>query len=449
MALNFPPSDDSPWTAPNGVIYTWNTDGYWEAKADPADLDAEYLKLDASNDPVTGTCEFSAGVKVGGMLTGPSNFNIVTPGSSATGNRFSLNEQKTGNPAFTLNGKAIASSASNAINLSVNYNSTDNQTSTVSNIFNQFGQVVSGNQDIYHNFATVANQQNTAGKYVAYYSNLDANSNQGTGGSYNFYAEGSAPNYFNGNTSFGSDPTAPSIQLTTTDDNPVIHCGQSTSSWLNSTDEGTRIRIQNVRIHNAQTGRTSSPITLKRLENDNGHQIAFLNETDTTGYIENTADGGIIIHSNSSTGPVFVQNSDARVKSLTAFTTPASDTIKLLNPGVNGFIAHELQAHISDAVAGTQNETISVGTLLDWDGTELDTQVEEPTAEELTYTEQVETDGVSTMVTRTRSWTATGTRPRYQSVDQTKLIPLLTKALQEALTEIDTLKTRLSDAGIA
>ena len=33
--------------------------------------------------------------------------------------------------------------------------------------------------------------------------------------------------------------------------------------------------------------------------------------------------------------------------------------------------------------------------------------------------------------------------------DNTRLIPVLTKALQEALTEIDTLKTRLSDAGIA
>ena len=34
-------------------------------------------------------------------------------------------------------------------------------------------------------------------------------------------------------------------------------------------------------------------------------------------------------------------------------------------------------------------------------------------------------------------------------VDQTKLIPLLTKALQEALDKIETLETRLSDAGIA
>ena len=48
-----------------------------------------------------------------------------------------------------------------------------------------------------------------------------------------------------------------------------------------------------------------------------------------------------------------------------------------------------------------------------------------------------------------RTWIATGTRDVYQGVDQSKLIPLLTKALQEALDKIETLETRLSDAGIA
>ena len=47
------------------------------------------------------------------------------------------------------------------------------------------------------------------------------------------------------------------------------------------------------------------------------------------------------------------------------------------------------------------------------------------------------------------TWVQTGTRPIYQGVDQTKLIPLLTKALQEALDKIETLETRLSNAGIA
>ena len=39
--------------------------------------------------------------------------------------------------------------------------------------------------------------------------------------------------------------------------------------------------------------------------------------------------------------------------------------------------------------------------------------------------------------------------PEYQGIDQSKLVPLLTAALQEAITKIETLETRLSDAGIA
>ena len=42
------------------------------------------------------------------------------------------------------------------------------------------------------------------------------------------------------------------------------------------------------------------------------------------------------------------------------------------------------------------------------------------------------------------TWVQTGTRPIYQSVDQTKLIPLLTKALQEAMQRIETLEDMIN-----
>jgi len=68
MALNFPASSESPFLGPNGVVYTWNTDGYWEA----APTGNDYLKLDASNGPVTGPLTFEGqtthgkGVRVSG-----------------------------------------------------------------------------------------------------------------------------------------------------------------------------------------------------------------------------------------------------------------------------------------------------------------------------------------------------------------------------------------------
>ena len=39
--------------------------------------------------------------------------------------------------------------------------------------------------------------------------------------------------------------------------------------------------------------------------------------------------------------------------------------------------------------------------------------------------------------------------PEHQTVDLSKVVPLLTAALQEAIAKIETLEQRLSDAGIA
>ena len=78
MALDFPASSSSPWTAPNGVIYTWNANGYWEAKADPNDFDADYLKLDATNGPVTGNLALAQDLAV----TGTSDFTGLTEHAS-------------------------------------------------------------------------------------------------------------------------------------------------------------------------------------------------------------------------------------------------------------------------------------------------------------------------------------------------------------------------------
>ena len=42
------------------------------------------------------------------------------------------------------------------------------------------------------------------------------------------------------------------------------------------------------------------------------------------------------------------------------------------------------------------------------------------------------------------TWTETGTRPVYQGIDQSKLVPLLTAALQEAIAKIETLETKVA-----
>lgn len=85
----------------------------------------------------------------------------------------------------------------------------------------------------------------------------------------------------------------------------------------------------------------------------------------------------------------------ARVKSLSPkrfnFIADTDDTV------VDGFLAHETQSVVPEAVSGTHNE--------------------------------VDADG----------------NPDYQGIDQSKLVPLLTGALKEAIAKIETLETTVAD----
>ena len=62
----------------------------------------------------------------------------------------------------------------------------------------------------------------------------------------------------------------------------------------------------------------------------------------------------------------------------------------------------------------------------DADGNVIDTNVEE----------SVKEDG--------QTWEKTATENVYQGIDQAKLVPLLTAALQEAITKIETLETKIT-----
>ena len=138
--------------------------------------------------------------------------------------------------------------------------------------------------------------------------------------------------------------------------------------------------------------------------------------------------GSIKIASNGTTTN-YNTGSDYRLKTDVQPVTDASARIQSLNPvnfewirsgtRTDGFLAHEAQAVVPDCVSGDKDAMKDEGyevtpAVLDDDG-------------------NVTTEAVM------------GTRsvPDYQGIDQSKLVPLLTAALQEALTEIASLKTRV------
>ncbi len=158
----------------------------------------------------------------------------------------------------------------------------------------------------------------------------------------------------------------------------------------------------------------------------------ILNRITTTGAIQSIRYNGAQVGSISVTASATAYNtsSDYRLKTDAQPMTGASARVQALNPvnfewvadgtRVDGFLAHEAQAIVPESVTGTKDamrdeEYEVTPAVLDEDGNEA-----------------------TPAVMGTRSV------PDYQAIDQSKLVPLLTAALQEALTEINDLKARVT-----
>jgi hypothetical protein len=158
----------------------------------------------------------------------------------------------------------------------------------------------------------------------------------------------------------------------------------------------------------------------------NNHFFEFYNTADVKCGEINTADG---------TQTNYVTSSDYRLKEDDQPMTGATERVKALRPinfawkvngsRVDGFLAHEAQEVVPECVTGSKDAmrdeeyevTPAVKEVRDEDG-------------------NVTTEAVAAVM---------GTRsvPDYQGIDQSKLVPLLTAALQEAITKIEDLTTRL------
>ena len=124
-------------------------------------------------------------------------------------------------------------------------------------------------------------------------------------------------------------------------------------------------------------------------------QIVFYNPNGEVGSIQT-----------SGTSTSYGTGSDYRLKENIADITDATDRVKQLQPKrfnfiadantiVDGFIAHEVSSIVPEAISGEKDAVDENG------------------------------------------------NPEYQAIDQSKLVPVLTKALQEAITKIEELETRI------
>jgi hypothetical protein len=144
------------------------------------------------------------------------------------------------------------------------------------------------------------------------------------------------------------------------------------------------------------TGDNAAHVMLTTVSANGGAAVRFKVDGNVVGQI-----------GQSTTATTYGTSSDHRLKENVADMTGAIARVKQLAPKrfnfiadadttVDGFLAHEAQAVVPEAITGTHNE--------------------------------VDEDN----------------DPIYQQIDQSKLVPLLTGALQEAIAEIETLKTKVA-----
>jgi hypothetical protein len=181
-----------------------------------------------------------------------------------------------------------------------------------------------------------------------------------------------------------------------------------------------------------------------------GYFVKHTNSTNSRAVFEmfiNGSNVGAINTSGSSTQ--YLTSSDYRLKEDLQLMSGASERVLALKPvnfawistgdRVDGFLAHELAEVVPEAVSKIKDamrdeeyevtaavyEDIIIAAVLDEEGNELEA-------------ERTEQRLVTEAVMGTRSV------PDMQGIDQSKLVPLLTAALQEALTEISALKVRVA-----
>jgi len=135
----------------------------------------------------------------------------------------------------------------------------------------------------------------------------------------------------------------------------------------------------------------------------------LINRTGSDGTIQSFARQGVEVGTVTvtTTATAFNTSSDYRLKENVVPLTGAADRLNQLqvhrfnfiadpDKTVDGFLAHEAQAVVPECVTGTKDAVDDEG------------------------------------------------NPVYQGIDQSKLVPLLTAALQEALAEIESLKARVT-----
>jgi len=242
-----------------------------------------------------------------------------------------------------------------------------------------------------------------------------------------YYSNGASYNAFNAGV-LGIGTTSDPIQLAT--NNSVRMSILNSGEFCIGTTETAVISTDLVHSIGQVTRQTLNSSYWARLvmQERTGNWISFVNG--------NGVHFGTIAVSGS--GVSYGSNSDYRLKENVVEMTGALDRLTQLKPirfnfiidadkTVDGFLAHEVQDIVPEAVTGEQDGTITTGNIINNNGTILEKNVIKPETLE-----------------KGTSFEAISIQPKYQQLDPAKLVPLLVGAMKELKAEIETLKLQIN-----
>jgi len=170
---------------------------------------------------------------------------------------------------------------------------------------------------------------------------------------------------------------------------------------------------------------------------------------------DNDTCGNITINTGSQQAAL-ANGSDYRLKTDVQPMTGAATRVQALNPvnfewlsdgsRIDGFLAHEAQAVVPDAVFGTHNATKTLtNVVISSSNRVLSENIEQSdwtTGKSATTDE--DGNAVAAIYPSNSTWAAEHVVPEMQMMDHTKMIPLLVASLQEALARIETLESKVA-----
>ena len=212
----------------------------------------------------------------------------------------------------------------------------------------------------------------------------------------------------------------------------VVNYNHASNFMRFYTNASERIRVDSSGNVGIGTSSPSSSYQTTITESDTGNGCLKLDRTSNidgtlrsmVSFERSGTQVGSITCSNSATA--YNTSSDYRLKENVVTISNATDRLKqlqpkrfnfILNPDttVDGFLAHEVQSVVPEAISGTKDET-----------------------QDILYTEE------DTIPSGKKVGDVKETVPKYQGIDQSKLVPLLTAALQEAIAKIEVLETKVA-----